>query len=212
MEENETVDHLSVFGKTNLTEFLSDLALFAGKPNDGGPESIRAVRLHTAGGRLHGWATNRYIAAHAVTGSADSGTLTSPVTVHVEDAKRIASTFKASMCVWVNVDHEARTADFTDGDATIGVRMTSGDFPNIPKAVGDPVPDEQSVVTLGEKWLDAVAKVAKRRRAPVLIATGDGRRPAHVQIGDDFRAWIMPIRSAAAGDGATAPPWLTESW
>lgn len=189
-----TLEEAWVRGKGVLTGMLSDLALSTSTdPTDA--DCLRVVRLHTHGGELHGWSTNRFVAAHAKVDmvAGDNG-LSAPILAYATDVKRVHSAFRNSTpLVGVKVDRAAGIATFTDYETSVTVRLVDVEFPALTNAVKGDVPESGEPVRFDPKWLDVVCKVAKRRKADLIIAT-QPVGPTHVQIGDDYRAWIMPYR------------------
>ena len=55
------------------------------------------------------------------------------------------------------------------------------------------------------RYFEDFGKIAKRRSTPLAVATdANPNRPAHVRIGADYRAWVMPMQN----NGIDEAEWL----
>lgn len=184
---------------------LSDLAKMATKPGVYTP-SLEHVRLHVDSGKLHGWATNRYLAAHAVT-DVECETGFDPVLVHVSDIKRVvAQSKKASLLV---VSHNDGRVTFNDYTSALGA--LAGDLNMYPK-VHNLVTEELPITSLAmdpvgfdPAYMAEIAAIGKRRREYVYYVPSV-LKPSHYMIGEDFRVWLMPAK------GGGSMQWLAHSW
>src|SRR6267378_4205350 len=109
---------------------LTDLALLCGK--DSTRPVLAAMRLHTSGGQLHGWAVDGLRAGHAVLKA--EGEFPAPVHLYGSSMKQVHTAFKA----WrheltVTVNYELDTATFTNAatSLTVGLMRIDGmEYPN----------------------------------------------------------------------------------
>jgi len=200
--ETGTVTAFTANGKGALVGMLADLALTA-DTGRGALEQFTVVRLHTEGGRLHGWSSDRYRAAHA---AVDGGELPHAVTIGAEDVANLEKTFRQALTVTVTVNTGEMTAEFAGLGVTLAVKLrpkSSNDLGDmLPRIAVDSLPDSATHVMFNAAFLADFAKVGKRRKEYVQMFAGEtGNRPAHIRIGPDYRAWLMPIRNQNGTDG-----------
>lgn len=201
-----TVITFTVNGKGALIGMLADLALTADKGKDA-LEQFTVIRLHTEGGRLHGWSTDRYRAAHAAVDT-DGGELPHAVRIAADDVENLVKTFRQAPTITVTVDTGEMSAEFAGLGVTLAVKLRPvqshdlGDL--LPRIAVDNLPDSAAHVTFRSDFLADFAKIGKRRKENMRMIAGEtGNRPAHIRIGPDYRAWLMPWR---VEDGAAG--WL----
>jgi hypothetical protein len=203
-----TVSTFTVNGKGELVGMLADLALTADK-GKAALEPLTVIRLHTEGGRLHGWSTDRYRAAHAAVDT-DDGELFDPVNIGADDVDNLWKTFRQALKVTVTVDTEKMTAEFAGGGVGVTVPLRPMSSPNLgemlPRIAVDTLPDDsKGNIAFSPVFLETFAKVGKRRKEHVrMVAAATDMKPSHFQIGADYRAWLMPLRPR---DGEAAG-WL----
>lgn len=191
-----TAGEVTVSGKGALVGMLADLALTA-STDQARPPELATLRLHTEGGRVHGWSSDSYRLAHAtVTGEGD---LPGVVFLLASDVKRIVSTFRASHVVILAADTVAGQLTFTDREMAVTVALVDVDDParvfrNVAK---DTVPPATTVTEFQGRYFEDFGKIAKRRGAYLALATeANPNRPAHVRVGTDYRAWVMPMQNS----------------
>jgi hypothetical protein len=194
----------TVNGKGELIGMLTDLALTA----DAGKlalEPLTVIRLHTEGGRLHGWSTDRYRAAHAAVDT-DGGELPHAVNIGADDVDNLAKAFRQAPTLTVTVNTDEMTAEFAGLGMTLAVKLRPKTSPDLgdmlPNIAVDTLPDSAAHVTFNAAFLADFAKIGKRRKEYVRMFAGEtGNRPAHIGIGADYRAWLMPFRNEDGADG-----------
>jgi hypothetical protein len=193
-----TTGEVTVCGKGVLTGMLTDLALTASTDQTKRVELL-TLRLHTEGGRVHGWSSDAYRLAHART--TGDGDLPGVVFLYASDVKRVAQAFRASSVVILRVDTAAGSLTFADRDGSMAVVVPLVDvtdsaraFRNVAK---DAVPPATTVTEFQGRYFEDFGKIAKRRGAHLALATdANPNRPAHVRIGPDYRAWVMPMQNS----------------
>lgn len=197
-EQTTAVESINVYG---LVPMMRDLALFCGRDKE--LPMLQYVQLYTEGGKLHGWATNRFVMGHAI--GDPEGSLSS-VSVHYKDAENIAKTFKSSENPYLIVSSDGTGAvTVSDGFQAIIFRDGNVEHPPMAKLV-DEIPKESSGEPSGfaPEYMEKPVKVAKSRKEEIVLQTGpDPAKPSHWQIGDYFRALVMPRRL-----GDSAVNWL----
>lgn len=170
-------------------------------------ENLTVIRLHTEGGYLHGWSTDRYRLAHARVRV--DGELSGPVCVYAADVKALASSLRRAVLLRVTVTDGMMTV--TDFAVTHAVRLAVVQFPNISHLAVTQLPNESVPVMMNAAQLADFCAIAKRRagrkRPDIEIHTQKGTRPAHVRIGEDYRAWVMPVRFEENADA-----WMPHAW
>lgn len=196
---------ITVKGKGVLVGMLADLALTAS--SDPVLPFLRLICLHTEGGRLHGWSTDRYRAAHAAVDC--DGELDEPVQIQASDAANLLKLFRAELFV-----------DMKPGDGGVEFRSTgpslavptvaldeSSVFPQLSRIAVDELPEGNAPVMFDPKFLAGYVAIGKRRKEHVRIVGAKDRKPAHISIGADYRAWQMPL----LGEDNYDHSWLTPS-
>lgn len=199
-----TVTTFTVNGKGALIGMLADLALTAEK-GKAALEALTVIRLHTEGGRLHGWSTDRHRAAHAVVNT-DGGELPHAVRIAADDVENLVKTFRQAPTITVTVSTGEMSAEFAGLGVTLAVKLrpvSSHDLGDLlPRIAVDTLPESAAHVTFRAEYLADFAKIGKRRKENVrVIAGATGNRPSHIWIGPDYRAWLMPMRVEDGADG-----------
>ncbi|TDP97665.1 hypothetical protein [Labedaea rhizosphaerae] len=182
---------------------------------------LTCVRLHTTDGWLHGWTTDRYIGAHARVEV--RGALPEPVWLFREaldqlvkigrKARKVqlttvtgcAKSQWGGRCVHIDVDGTSLHCEVNVD--TSGTRSYQSVFT-------DELPKTSGAHLYQPKCLALFASIAKRRGATEYVTLVPGEtqnRPTHVRIGDNYRAWVMPVRAAAV-DSALELDWLPASF
>jgi hypothetical protein len=188
MNRTETV--VEVEGKGELTGFLADLALTT--LVDPAKPGLGLIRLHTENGRLHGWSVDGFRLAHAVV--AAPGHFDGPLYILGSDVRQLVSMFGKAPRVTARVGSDTFTV--SDGDNSVTLRLVDTNavsYPAIENIAKDDLPDNCGPVTFNPAYLESFTKVARRRKESVMIVSSL-TRPAHVAIGERYRAWLMPDR------------------
>lgn len=196
-----TVEHSTIVetvGVGSLASMLRDVALFCGRNRD--PRVTQYMLLYTENGRLHAWATTRFVMAHAVDASDEAqvspavdGEL-SELQIHYKDAEQAAKAFAKSPVVWIN-RHDDNTVVLTDGSQSISVTPGDVQLPSFERLVPEtPKDSDGETVGFAAENLEKITKVAKKRNGPVMMKTEDPNHPSHWQVGQCFRAAVMPYR------------------
>lgn len=184
-----------------LERVLANGILFAAPAKDCLP-ALEVVRFDWDGDTLLAIATNRCVLSTETVDYHGKGNTEGrdAFSVGVADAKRVIAMLKALRSprfpVAVKYDSDANKVTFMiDGD-TIMVTAEHGNFPNwqrlVPEDIeGDPV----DTISLGAQWLGLLAKVKADKGSPVRFGF-NGTKPVRVQIGENFKAVVIPIRNA----------------
>lgn len=189
-------------GANTLGGMLADLARTAGK--DATLPSLSAIRLHTEGGMLHGWSTDRFRAAHAAIPA--EGDL-APVILARVDAEQAAKALRSDLHATIAVNGDKVTVSSQAGITLIFSALSDYyQFPNIRKAISPDLPTEHEPVMVDAAFLADFAAIGKRRKAGPLIVPGVGKRPTQVGIGEYYRAWVMPRYTKGEAT------WLSDAW
>jgi len=182
-----------------LERVLVNGALFAAPARDCLP-ALEVVRFAWDGDSLLAVATNRYVLSMEQVAYDGNGNTEGrdEFSIGVSDAKRVVSLLKAlrspQFPVAVKYDSEAAKVTFMiDGDTMI-VTTEHGNFPDWRKLV--PVAEAVDSIMLGAQWLALFAKVKADRGAPVKFTFNGVNKPVGVQIGEAFKAIVVPIRNA----------------
>lgn len=180
---------------------------------------LAVVRLHTEDGRLYGWSTDRFVAAHArVDLGPDGGELPRAVGL---DVTEIVKAFRARQRhpITLAFDLVADTVTATIGAQSITVPLYTDVYPNVAAMTSNELPESHAIAQFDPKLLAELCAITKRRGAAesLRIATGSantargGRQTtAHISIGNDYRAWLMPRYFAAEGHDRDG--WLPATW
>lgn len=187
--------------------------------HNGGLPWLAVVRLHTQGGWLYGWSTDRFVAAHArVELGPDGGELPRAVGL---DVTEILKAFRAKQRhpIALVFDLNAGKVTATIGAQSITVPLYNDVYPNVAAAISDELPESHAIAQFDPKLLAELCAITKRRGAAesLRIATGSAntagagsRTTAHVSVGEDYRAWLMPRYFAAEGHDRGS--WLPATW
>jgi hypothetical protein len=203
-------------GGVELAGMLADLARTAGT-DDTWP-AFTVIRLHTEGGVLHGWSTNRFIAGHATIEV--RGSLAGPILIHRADALLIAKMMAKMVTTTLTVTNKGTvTVDGIgrDGEQTITCRRPEDGLldlmPNVARGCTDTLPVASVPQRFDPAYLAEFAAIAKRRKVKLDLHTGDTRnQPSHVRIGGRYRAWIMPTLEVVSGESLDDLSWLPNAW
>lgn len=179
--------------------------------SDASLPAFSSIRLHTAGGQLHGWSTDRFRAGHAVV-SVD-GELPGPVLLHRSDASTVAKALKGSVEVTVVLADDGHTLTFTGAGQSVTATVTGNEnFPNVPKALPTDLPDTPALAAFQPKYLADFAAIGARRKVTQLhVVAAAGMKATAVRIGDDYRGWVMPVADPK-GTPDEGPTWLAHCW
>lgn len=186
-----------------LERVLANGILFAAPSKDYLP-ALEVVRFDWDGDTLMAVATNRYVlSVETVPYHGDGNTDGRDVfSVGTSDAKRVIAMLKAlrspSFPVAVKYDSEANKVTFLiDGDQII-VSAEHGEFPKWRNLVpaGDAT-GPVDTISLGANWLGLLAKVKSDWKGAPVKFTFNGTKPVGAEIGEHFRAVIVPIKNAA---------------
>lgn len=189
-------DKIHVSGKGALTGLLADLALTASH-DDGVTPELTLLRLHTDDGRLHGWSTDRYRMAHSAVDV--DGELPGVVYMEAADAKRLSAAMRTAHAVTMRVDTDTGRLEFSDYEQTVAFpasRPLHDPAPVFSRVAKDELPANAVMPHFQARYLEDFGKIGKRRGEPISFATDAERRPTHIRIGADYRAWLMPYREA----------------
>lgn len=188
-----------------LAGMLSDLAKTASK--DDTLPMFTAIRLHATDGLLHGWSTDRYRAAHAIVRV--EGDLP-PVHLSRRDAEAAAKALRTAPIVEVSVTDDKLT--FSGAGVTLTYTTPDNTLPDsLIKALPEDLPTEHDGAQFPAEFLADFAAIGKRRKEYVNLVPSTGVRPTHIRIGDDYRAWLMPLGRART-ETANPPVWVGHSW
>lgn len=181
-----------------LFGMLTDLARTAEKVQ--GLPVLEQIRLHVDSGVLHGWSTNRFVAAHA-TAKCD-GHIDGAFYLPAAEVKRLGMLRTAS---FAKLTLDASSLEVSDFETTLTVARAEHDYPDVARVVGDQPPEAGDRFAFDGKYMAEIAAVAKRRKEYAYAVPSVAARPLHVQIGENYRAWLMPVRMET-------PEWLPNSW
>ncbi|WP_033293144.1 hypothetical protein [Amycolatopsis jejuensis] len=207
IEKPATAATIDTTRGADVVGMLADLARTA--TTDTTTPVLGLIRLHTEGRYLHGWSSDRYRAAHARVRV--DGDLPRVVFIHATDVKALASTLRRAQLLRLTVDHDTMT--FTDFAVTHSVRLVDEyTYPEIHNACRDELPAGTAPGAIDGSYLADFCAIAKRRggrgsSAYLELRQNDDTRPMHVRIGEDYRAWVMPVRNQVDDDA-----WLPQSW
>ena len=196
----------TVKGKGALVGMIADLAITTS--NDKSLDFLSVIQLHTDGGKLHGWSTDRYRAAHAAV--VCEGELPGPIEIRAPEVSTLPSLFRAALEV-----------DLTLGDGVVKFSSPGGPEVTVSAATPDPsgsvllrmhhiavdeLPEGGTAVGFDAKYLAGYAKIAQRRKEYLQLVAATDRKPAHIGIGPDYRSWLMPIRGGQDHDWSWLKP------
>lgn len=187
----------------SLRVMLGDLKRTAG--DDDTLPMLCGINLHLADRSgntiLVGSSSNRFIFGQdhiVVTGSGD------PVFLPMDLVDRILAMLDAYDPYALNQMAMTLTAD--DTVITVAVTSTAHSswitaerpkygFVETFKFIKDPTPVDGPVF-IDQRWLNMLCAIAERRDKPILFQAAAQHEPQHAQIGDTFRALIMPIKES----------------
>lgn len=185
-----------------LERVLANGILFAAPSKDYLP-ALETVRFTWDGDTLYAVATNRYVLSREQVEYHGDGNTEGrdSFSVGTADAKRVVSLLKAGrparFPVAVKYDSESAKVTFmVDGDTMIAT-TEHGDFPKWQSLMAaDDSGQEMASITIGAQWLGLLAKVKADKGSPVRFGF-NGTKPMRAEIGEHFRALIIPMRDAA---------------
>lgn len=196
------------FEALHLPGMLADLAATAGR--DKVPPDFQAVQLYVSGGHLYGWSSDRYRCGQAR--CEILGTEVPPFRLARGSCLEIAKALKGGTRVEVTLTLDSLGMVSSVGvagavrlevPAIIGLGMPGVKLSRIMPTELAKEPDTEQVFR--PEFIADLVTIAKRRGTPLVLALGAPKKAAHVSIGPDYRAWVMPVLG-------WTPEWLVPVW
>jgi hypothetical protein len=119
--------------------------------------------------------------------------------MQARDVKQLSAAMRTAPLVIMRVDADTGRLIFSDNEKTIALStldVATGSKNIFSRFAEDKLPSNDVAPYFKASFLETFARIGKRRNQPVGFVTDAGRKPTHVRIGADYRAWLMPYTEA----------------
>jgi len=174
-----------------LVAALGDLARTAGK--DQSLPMLRGIvaHAHSGHGRLYLTSTNRFVLGQAWLPC--EGELKATF-LSLESAGVLRALLGSALGAALLERRNEKLAVEESGGGLLSVPVGDvASFPNVEKIVKSAPAEGNTDATLGADLVSALAMIARRRREPLRFRFGAERKPSVIEIGQQYRAMIMPV-------------------
>lgn len=186
------------FGALSLRRLLANASLFAAPDKDCLP-SLSVARFEWEDGQLLVVASNRYVLSwEAALPQGADGDMDS-FSVKLSDIKPVLGMLPKNDNAQAEISFNPDTDGliFSCGGQTYRTEAETASFFRWRSLTDNFVPEDHKTIVFSGEYLTALAKVdGGYKNTPLLFEYGTGAKPVRVSIGENFKALLVPVKSA----------------